>query len=136
MPRDRGREGSADAPPVVVTALHSGAGIGRLHLGSIPHIRPMPLTSPDPTKSGLNVEGAMLKIKTVQLAVALSVCAAFAIPATVSAQTKKKISYEEAFKRCKAFMDKEKGSLGAGTTADANKSTRGAACMRKFGHRL
>lgn len=77
----------------------------------------------------------MLKIRTVQLAIALSVCAAFATPTTAVAQ-KKKISYEEAFKRCKAFMDKEKGSLGAGTTADANKSTRGAACMRKFGHRL
>jgi hypothetical protein len=36
----------------------------------------------------------------------------------------------------KAFMDKEKGSFGAGTTSDVNKSTRGAACMLKFGHRL
>ena len=51
-------------------------------------------------------------------------------------KAQKKISYEEAFKRCKAFMDKEKGSLGAGTTSDANKSTRGAACMKKFGHKL
>jgi len=76
----------------------------------------------------------MLKFRTVQLAVALSVWAALAAPTTASAQ--KKISYEEAFKRCKAFMDKEKGSLGAGTTSDANKSTRGAACMKKFGHRL
>ncbi len=76
----------------------------------------------------------MTKSKILQLAVALSICAAFAIPTIASAQ--KKISYEEAFKRCKAFMDKEKGSLGAGTTSDANKSTRGAACMKKFGHRL
>lgn len=67
--------------------------------------------------------------------VALSLCALLATPTPAFAQ-KKKISYEEAFRRCKAFMDKEKGSLGAGTTADANKSTRGAACMKKFGHRL
>jgi hypothetical protein len=53
-----------------------------------------------------------------------------------TAQNKKKISYEEAFKRCKAFMDKEKGSLGAGTTSDANKATRGASCMKRFGYRL
>jgi hypothetical protein len=79
----------------------------------------------------------MLKSKALLLAAGLSLCAAIAIPATGSAQSApKKISYEEAFKRCKAFMDKEKGSLGAGTTSDANKSTRGAACMKKFGHRL
>ncbi|MGE3988641.1 hypothetical protein [Pseudorhodoplanes sp.] len=60
---------------------------------------------------------------------------AIAVPASAQ-QKQKKISYEEAFRRCKAFMDKEKGSLGAGTTSDANKSTRGAACMRKFGYRL
>ncbi len=77
----------------------------------------------------------MLQSRTWLLAVAFSIGAVLAMPATASAQ-KKKISYEEAFKRCKAFMDKEKGSLGGGTTADANKSTRGAACMRRFGHRL
>jgi hypothetical protein len=79
----------------------------------------------------------MLKSNLLSLGVALSVAMALALPGTALAQkTQKKISYEEAFKRCKAFMDKEKGSLGAGTTSDANKSTRGAACMRKFGHRL
>lgn len=78
----------------------------------------------------------MAVFKGMQLA-ALSIFAALALTVPASAQQKpKKISYEEAFKRCKAFMDKEKGSLGAGTTSDANKSTRGAACMRKFGHRL
>ncbi len=74
--------------------------------------------------------------KLLSLIFALSVCSAFAVPINASAAPKQKISYEEAFKRCKAFMDKEKGSLGAGTTSDANKSTRGAACMRKFGYRL
>ena len=65
----------------------------------------------------------MTKSKILQLAVALSVCAAFAIPTIASAQ--KKISYEEAFKRCKAFMDKEKGSLGAGTTSVQQGTRRG-----------
>jgi hypothetical protein len=79
----------------------------------------------------------MLKANLLKLGVALTVATVLALPGTAFAQTpQKKISYEEAFRRCKAFMDKEKGSLGAGTTSDANKSTRGAACMRKFGHRL
>lgn len=79
----------------------------------------------------------MLKCNMLRLSAALSIATALALPGTALAQTpQKKISYEEAFKRCKAFMDKEKGSLGAGTTSDANKSTRGAACMLKFGHRL
>lgn len=78
----------------------------------------------------------MLKSRTLQLAIAVSVCAAFGNPTAVSAQKQKKISYEEAFKRCKSFMDRERGSLGAGTTSDANKSTRGASCMKRFGYRL
>jgi hypothetical protein len=72
---------------------------------------------------------------TLCCAAAISVLAVLAVPASAQQKTKK-ISYEEAFKRCKAFMDKEKGSLGAGTTSDANKSTRGASCMKRFGHRL
>lgn len=79
----------------------------------------------------------MLKTSLLRLGVALSMATALALPGSALAQTaQKKISYEEAFKRCKAFMDKEKGSLGAGTTSDANKTSRGAACMKKFGHRL
>jgi hypothetical protein len=72
----------------------------------------------------------------LRTAIALSIVSAFAVPSVSLAAPKQKISYEEAFKRCKSVMDKEKGSLGAGTTADANKSSRGAACMRKFGHKL
>jgi hypothetical protein len=79
----------------------------------------------------------MSKCNPLRIAVALSIATALTLPGTaIAQQPQKKISYEEAFKRCKAFMDKEKGSLGGGTTADANKSTRGAACMLKFGHRL
>jgi hypothetical protein len=73
---------------------------------------------------------------TLCVAIALSFSALLVVPASAQQKTAKKISYEEAFRRCKAFMDKEKGSLGAGTTSDANKSTRGASCMRRFGYRL
>lgn len=83
------------------------------------------------------LEETMRTSKTLLLAVGISIAVSFASPTIAPAQqAQKKISYEEAFKRCKAFMDKEKGSLGGGTTSDANKSTRGAACMRKLGHRL
>jgi hypothetical protein len=73
--------------------------------------------------------------------VMLSVAAAFSISALLtvpaSAQTPpKKISYAEAFKRCKAFIDKEKGGLANSTTNELTRTSRGAACMQKFGHRL
>ena len=42
----------------------------------------------------------------------LTVTALLAMPTVASAQTEK-ISYEEAFKRCKAFLDKEKGGLAS-----------------------
>ena len=70
----------------------------------------------------------------IRLFAAMLVCAGIAMPTVALEQ--KKITYEEAFRRCKAFMDKEKGSLGAGTTSDANKASRGASCMKRFGHRL
>lgn len=70
-------------------------------------------------------------------AIALSIGAALAMTSAVSAQKQqKKISYEEAFKRCKAFIDKEKGGLAHSTTNELTRTSRGAACMRKFGHRL
>jgi hypothetical protein len=83
------------------------------------------------------MEGSQMPNSKAMLcfAAVVSISALFASPAFAQ-QKPKKISYEEAFKRCKAFMDKEKGSLGAGTTSDANKSTRGASCMKRFGHRL
>ena len=58
--------------------------------------------------------------------------AAFGVVADAAAV--KKISYEEAYKRCKAFLDKE-GSPGTGTQANV-RYTRGSACMKKFGHKL
>lgn len=47
---------------------------------------------------------------------------------------KKKLTYDEAYQKCKAIMDKE-GTPG--TTTQANvRHTRGAACMKKYGHKL
>jgi hypothetical protein len=50
------------------------------------------------------------------------------------AASKKKLTYEEAYAKCKAIMDKE-GTPG--TTTQSNvRYTRGAACMKKYGHKL
>lgn len=79
----------------------------------------------------------MPNLRTVlYLVAAVSTTVVLASPGFAQQQKTKKISYEEAFRRCKAIMDKEKGSLGGGTTSDANKTTRGASCMKRFGHRL
>jgi hypothetical protein len=74
--------------------------------------------------------------KPLGLALALSLCGAIAMPITASAAPKRKISYEEAFKRCKAFIDKEKGGFASSTTNEQTRTRRGAACMQKFGYKL
>jgi len=46
----------------------------------------------------------------------------------------KKLTYDEAYAKCKSIMDKE-GTPG--TTTQSNvRHTRGAACMKKYGHKL
>ena len=77
----------------------------------------------------------MSKSKLIAGGIALSVGILIGMPQPVSAAPKK-ISYEEAFKRCKAFMDKETGAMARTTTTTTERSSRGAACMKKFGHRI
>jgi hypothetical protein len=69
-------------------------------------------------------------------AAALSIPVLLVATTPAPAQKKQKISYEEAFKRCKTFIDKEKGGLAHSTTNELTRTSRGAACMRKFGHKL
>jgi hypothetical protein len=51
-----------------------------------------------------------------------------------SAATTKKLTYDQAYQRCKAIMDKE-GTPGTSTQSNV-RYTRGAACMKKYGHKL
>ena len=46
----------------------------------------------------------------------------------------KKLTYEEAYAKCKSIMDKE-GTPGTSTQSNV-RYTRGAACMKKYGYRL
>jgi len=47
---------------------------------------------------------------------------------------KKKVTYDEAWKLCKAELDKS-GAPGTGTQAN-ERHTRGAGCMKKYGYRI
>ncbi len=79
----------------------------------------------------------MLISDLLRLGATLSVAAVLTMPvAALAQQGQKKISYEEAFKRCKQFIDREKGGLANSTTNEQTRKARGAACMQKFGHRL
>jgi hypothetical protein len=46
----------------------------------------------------------------------------------------KKLTYEQAYAKCKSIMDKE-GTPGTSTQSNV-RHTRGAACMKKYGHKL
>jgi hypothetical protein len=74
----------------------------------------------------------MMTLSLLRIAVAISICAAFAMPTVASAQQKqKKVSYEQAWKLCKAALDKE----GPATPLNTNdRYIRGGACMAKFGY--
>jgi hypothetical protein len=65
------------------------------------------------------------------LAVAIAAAFGFADSASAAA---KKLTYEEAYQKCKAFLDKE-GTPGTSTQANV-RYTRGSACMKKFGYKL
>ena len=68
---------------------------------------------------------------TVLVAGALVAAFGFADSALAA---KKKLTYDEAYARCKSLLDKE-GAWGTSTNANL-RYTRGGACMKKYGHKL
>ncbi|HUL89081.1 MAG TPA: hypothetical protein VLU23_13000 [Pseudolabrys sp.] len=64
---------------------------------------------------------------------AATLAGAFCFADSASA-AKKKLTYEQAYARCKSIMDKE-GTPGTSTQANV-RHTRGAACMKKYGYKL
>lgn len=75
----------------------------------------------------------MRKGKALGAAFAVSTCALFAMSVTASAQNtaQKKVSHAQAWKICKAALDKE----GPATPLNTNdRYIRGGACMAKFGY--
>lgn len=73
------------------------------------------------------------KIKLFVMLLAVAITANFAFTGHAAA-VKEKLTYEQAYAKCKAILDKE-GTPG--TTTQSNvRHTRGAACMKKYGHKL
>ena len=67
------------------------------------------------------------------LAVTLAAPLGF-VDAASAAKNKKKVTYDEAWKLCKAELDKS-GTWGTSTSAN-ERHTRGAGCMQKYGYRI
>lgn len=74
------------------------------------------------------------KNKLLLAVLAVTVAAAFGFADNASAAAKKKLTYDEAYAKCKSIMDKE-GTPGTGTQANV-RYTRGAGCMKKYGYKL
>jgi hypothetical protein len=74
------------------------------------------------------------KNKVLVALLAVTVAGAFGFADNALAASEKKLTYEEAWQRCKAFLDKE-GAYGTSTQANW-RYTRGAACMKKYGYKI
>jgi len=72
------------------------------------------------------------KNKLLVALLAVTVAAAFGL--TDNASAAKKLTYEQAYAKCKSIMDKE-GTPGTSTQSNV-RYTRGAACMKKYGYKL
>jgi hypothetical protein len=65
-------------------------------------------------------------------AVVLALAASVGFADRAVAQANKKVSYAEAFKRCKALVDKEIPLTGE--EAQKERYLRGGACLKKYGY--
>lgn len=73
----------------------------------------------------------MLKSSYLRIVLAAAVCGAFAMPTAALAAKQKRVSHAQAWKICKAALDKE----GPATPLNTNdRYLRGGACMAKFGY--
>jgi hypothetical protein len=67
-------------------------------------------------------------------AIAIALTGSLAFVGSASAQTQKKVTYQQAFKLCKDELDKS-GVYAVGLNASA-RATAGAGCMSRYGYRL
>ena len=74
----------------------------------------------------------MLKLKSLHVAIALSIALPLAVADTASAAKKKpeKLTYEQAWARCKVHVDKLQAD------AQSQRYSRGASCMHRFGYSI
>ena len=75
----------------------------------------------------------LFRNRILAILVVAAAAIAFGSIDTASAQ-KKKLTYDQAYARCKAVMDKA-GTPGVGIAANT-RYIQGSACMKKYGYRL
>jgi hypothetical protein len=75
----------------------------------------------------------MLRVRQVCRIVVLSFAGVLVLSGVQDASAQKKVSYEEAFARCKADLDR---TFPSGSQSTAGRSSRGGACMKQFGYQL
>ena len=74
----------------------------------------------------------MLRIRQVCGMVVLS-SAVLVLSGIPDASAQKKLSYEDAYAKCKADLDR---TYPSGSTSTTGRNTRGAACMKQMGYNL
>ena len=74
-----------------------------------------------------------MKLGYISLVVAAAFVMSSGLADTAVAKTKK-LTYEQAWEACKKEMDKM-GVFGTSTQAN-ERHTRGAACMKRYGHKI
>ena len=74
-----------------------------------------------------------MKFRVIGIVAALAVAMPLTLADTASAAKAKKLTYDQAWIACKKFVA---AALPGDTAQSAARYTRGAACMKKYGHRL
>jgi hypothetical protein len=74
----------------------------------------------------------MLRVRQICGMVALS-SAVLVLTGVSDASAQKKLSYEDAYSKCKADLDR---TYPSGSTSTTGRNTRGAACMKQMGYQL
>jgi len=77
----------------------------------------------------------MLRPSVLGILVTLAIAVAMAVPDAASAATKKakRISYEEAWQRCLAYVDQHYPRSTEG--AERQRAAQGIACLQRYGYR-
>jgi hypothetical protein len=77
-------------------------------------------------------EVIMLRVRQICGMVVLS-SAVLVLTGVSDASAQKKLSYEDAYSKCKADLDR---TYPSGSTSTTGRNTRGAACMKQMGYQL
>jgi hypothetical protein len=83
-------------------------------------------------ENGSREEVIMLRVRQI-CAMAVLSSAVLVLSSTGDASAQKKLSYEDAYAKCKAQLDR---TFPSGSTSTSGRNTAGAACMKQMGFNL